>query len=446
MSIFVFLGPTLPVQEAEEILDGIYLPPAKTGDVYRVAQKNPEAIAIIDGYFDRMPTIWHKEILWAMKQGIHVFGSSSMGALRAAELHAFGMEGVGQIFEDFHHNRLEDDDEVAVAHTHADDGLMPLSVAMVDIRATLKKAQQEAILGSETHDWLLKIAKDLHYPERNYKTLITLAKQHNTMDWSGFETWLEDNQVYQKRNDAIQLLELLQQRFQTPQESKQVSYPFHNTVMWIALSRQAGQLEQQSETYEHIRNDWLLDEVRLNPEAYYHMMRLTLIQLCARYIAQNEGWTDENLRTEQDIIDFMTQRQLDTDNFETWLQQNDMTQEQFETYLTNYLRINQLERNWHDDITTTMPEILRLSGHYTPLAKRAQRKQQILAKNYMDAPELGDIGLSIDQLYRWYFVEYLKLAGVPTDISAYARTAGFSTVTTFERALIREYCYKNLKK
>ena len=45
-----------------------------------------EAIGIIDGYFERVPSVWHKEILWAMAEGIHVFGSASMGALRAAEL------------------------------------------------------------------------------------------------------------------------------------------------------------------------------------------------------------------------------------------------------------------------------------------------------------------------------------------------------------------------
>ena len=36
-----------------------------------------------------------------MAQGIHVFGAASIGALRAAELDAFGMRGIGRIYEDF---------------------------------------------------------------------------------------------------------------------------------------------------------------------------------------------------------------------------------------------------------------------------------------------------------------------------------------------------------
>ena len=54
----------------------------------------PGAIGVIDGYFDGVPSVWHKEILWALSQGIRVFGGASMGALRAAELDGFGMTGV----------------------------------------------------------------------------------------------------------------------------------------------------------------------------------------------------------------------------------------------------------------------------------------------------------------------------------------------------------------
>ena len=61
--------------------------PSAQGDVYRVAQERPSAIGIVDGYFEGVLSVWHKEILWAMAEGIHVFGSASMGALRAAELH-----------------------------------------------------------------------------------------------------------------------------------------------------------------------------------------------------------------------------------------------------------------------------------------------------------------------------------------------------------------------
>lgn len=68
-------------------LDAVFLPPASQGDVYRAAVKRPAAIGIIDGRFHDTPAVWHKEILWALAQGIPVYGSASMGALRGGDGH-----------------------------------------------------------------------------------------------------------------------------------------------------------------------------------------------------------------------------------------------------------------------------------------------------------------------------------------------------------------------
>ena len=84
MGIFVFVGPTMGVEEARNILDATYLPPASQGDVFRlVATSDARVIGIIDGHFNEVPSVWHKELLWAMSQGIHVLGAGSIGALRA---------------------------------------------------------------------------------------------------------------------------------------------------------------------------------------------------------------------------------------------------------------------------------------------------------------------------------------------------------------------------
>ena len=69
------------------------------------------------------------------------FGASSMGALRAAELHTFGMRGVGEIFERYRDGVLEDDDEVAVSHASADHAYRELSVAMVNLRELQRDVQ-----------------------------------------------------------------------------------------------------------------------------------------------------------------------------------------------------------------------------------------------------------------------------------------------------------------
>src|SRR5260370_24883948 len=148
MSIVIFTGPTLSAADARGELAAEYRPPAAQGDIYRAAQTAPEIIGIVDGYFERVPAVWHKEILWAMSQGIHVFGSASMGALRAAELVDFGMEGVGAVFEMYRDGILEDDDEVAVVHTTDEFGFRAGSEAMVDIRPTLATATDDGVLSA----------------------------------------------------------------------------------------------------------------------------------------------------------------------------------------------------------------------------------------------------------------------------------------------------------
>ena len=81
-------------------------------------------------------------------EGVHVYGAASMGALRAAELDAFGMHGVGYVYRAYADGVLEDDDEVAVAHAGAEHGFRALSDAMVDVRATLAAAVAAALRAS----------------------------------------------------------------------------------------------------------------------------------------------------------------------------------------------------------------------------------------------------------------------------------------------------------
>src|SRR4029077_13362678 len=92
MKAIIFAGPSLPPGARPVSEAGIeWRPPVRKGDVYRAALTHPAVIGIVDGYFEVVPTVWHKAILWTMAQGIHVFGGASIGALRAAELDAFGM-------------------------------------------------------------------------------------------------------------------------------------------------------------------------------------------------------------------------------------------------------------------------------------------------------------------------------------------------------------------
>ena len=234
MSAYVFLGPTLALCEARAELDAVFLPPASQGDVYRVARKRPRSIGIVDGFFECVPAVWHKEILWAMAAGIHVFGSASMGALRAAELEPFGMEGVGRIFEAYRDGVLEDDDEVAVAHAPAERGYHPTSVAMADIRSSLSAAEKNGVIGSVTRRRLEGIAKGLFYPDRSWERILQpeAPKDIPRSELQAFAAWLPGGFVSQKREDALEMLAVMRARLAEAPSRKQVRFTFQHTQVW----------------------------------------------------------------------------------------------------------------------------------------------------------------------------------------------------------------------
>ena len=234
MKIFVFLGPSLRADLAREELDAVYLPPAGQGDVYRAVRERPFAIGLIDGYFERVPAVWHKEILWALQQRIHVYGAASMGALRAAELDRFGMRGVGAIYQAFRSGELTDDDEVAVAHEDASAGFRATSEAMVNIRATLLAAEEAGVLPPEAHGGLVQVAKSLFYPERTYPAILKRARDAGVDPHvlSALEGFLPAGRVNRKQQDARLLLGALAECRAQGEPPPPASFPFFHTEAW----------------------------------------------------------------------------------------------------------------------------------------------------------------------------------------------------------------------
>ncbi len=243
----VFLGPTLPRDEALGLCDAVFLPPARRGDLLAAIETwQPTTLALVDGYFEQVPSVWHKEILFALTQGIRVAGAASMGALRAAELQAFGMIGVGRVFEAYASGRFapfpgpfEDDDEVAVVHGPAEMGY-PASDAMVDIRATLARAVEEAVIDLEAAIAIAAVAKALFYKQRSYATVLERARAAgiDAAAIARLEAWLPTGRVAQKRLDAETLLRHLAAG---DLDSTLPAFRFERTLHWQqALSDRAG--------------------------------------------------------------------------------------------------------------------------------------------------------------------------------------------------------------
>ncbi|HEY0481483.1 MAG TPA: TfuA-like protein [Kofleriaceae bacterium] len=210
VTTWVFVGPTLAAAEVCARLPGALVrPPVAVGDVLAlVRRRGPAQIAIIDGAFEHMAAVWHKEILIALERGIAVWGAASMGALRAAELAAFGMRGVGGIYRDFAAGRLVADDEVAVAHLPAGYGHRATSEALVNLRHGIARAP---MLGARTRAALVELARARFYRERSWDALIADARAAGLprRQIDGLAAWPKPDR---KAADARQLLRRLDRR------------------------------------------------------------------------------------------------------------------------------------------------------------------------------------------------------------------------------------------
>jgi hypothetical protein len=234
MTAIIFAGPSLPPQARPSLAAFEWRPPVRQGDLYLAALQRPALIGIIDGYFELVPTVWHKEILWAMTQGIHVYGAASTGALRAAELAEFGMAGVGQIYRRFHSGELTDDDEVAVLHGPAELGYLQVTEPMVNFRATVQRACELCIVSPELAASLVQIAKSMFYKDRTYETVLETAARRGFEPEAleRFATWLPGGQVNQKRIDAEEMLGAMAAHLEGGVTALETSYKFAHTFAW----------------------------------------------------------------------------------------------------------------------------------------------------------------------------------------------------------------------
>jgi hypothetical protein len=206
--IIVFLGPSLEREQAEKILPADYRPPARRGDLLRAVQDGADIIGLIDGVFHQESAVAHREILTAIKKGVRVTGSSSMGALRAAEMDTLGMTGIGEVYRMYRSGELISDDEVALVFD-PETGLS-LSEPLVNIRFTLREAERQGIITQQDHAALLAAAQAIFYPQRTYAKIV--AASGDTVP-SGtrerFLGWVKENAVDQKRKDAMAALEYI---------------------------------------------------------------------------------------------------------------------------------------------------------------------------------------------------------------------------------------------
>ncbi|GBD43468.1 hypothetical protein HRbin40_00941 [bacterium HR40] len=424
----VFAGPSLPPAARPAYSNVLWLPPVARGDVARLvaSRQRPCAIAIIDGLFEGVPAVSHKEILWALAEGIPVLGAASMGALRAAELAPFGMVGIGRIFTWYREGVLVDDDEVAVHHGPQELGWPTVSLAMVDLRATIEAAVQRGLLDASTARVLVAAGKRIFYKERSWKRVFEDA-QRSGADPAILQRLarsLPQLEVPQKRLDARALVAFLGDCAIPPIPST-VPADFGWTEIFARL---AGSPEHPLAVPVDADPLWrlALDEIRLDP------VRFALVADRARLAAAATGASLVDpgaaiahrlgLPTRCEQIAWLAHQGLEA----TWLEDLALHAARLATSATAVDDVF-LMALVHETISC---------GLWPAVVARARRK--------LPHAEVAEaVGPARRQaLLSWYF-EVLLGGRIPADAEQVARERGFRDLDDLVRALDVEWRYRN---
>lgn len=438
MNAIVFSGPSMPREEVDALASVEWRPPVSQGDVFRAAQSAPDVIGIIDGYFDGEPSVWHKEILWAMSRGIYVFGAASMGALRAAELHPFGMRGVGTIFERYRDGTYEDDDEVAVLHGPAELGYVPMSVPMVNARATIEKAVGHSIVTESEGAVLTAAAKSVFYQKRHWDEVLAAAEivGIDPRALATFQNWLPGGMVDLKQEDARRMLDELAAFIDAGNEPMHCNFSFEWTVMWDdVVAGLTGASAQNDIDGSNDVDALVLDELRQTPDKYQQFSLRTRTKQLALREAGRARIEPETAQTREQLTNLRQSLGLYTrEQFEAWVRHNDWSPKRLQVALENEQRCRIVTDELIDAGNQTLIEELRLSGDYPSLKERALAKQ---ASRHSTPAELD---IAPASLLAWYFESNLGKP-IPENLDDYLSGIGIHRREDFYRMAKREYLF-----
>ena len=144
--------------------------PIARRDLLGDIKKKYNVVIIIDGKFQQSYAVSPSEIMDAIRSGIRVYGSSSMGALRASEMENYGMIGCGKVFDHIKSQDFFRDDllgQVFEGETNS-----AANSAYVDFYFNLETLVNKKQLKPDHFEKILKVFAQLHFAERTIPKLL----------------------------------------------------------------------------------------------------------------------------------------------------------------------------------------------------------------------------------------------------------------------------------
>jgi hypothetical protein len=433
MKTIVFLGPSLPVDEARRHLDAIYLPPAGQADVISaVMQHKPDAIVLIDGLFGQTLSVWHKEILFALDRGIAFFGAASMGALRAIETEAFGAVAFGEVVRMYKSGEIEDDDEVVLVHGAPEDGYRAQSEPMVNLRKTLAAAEAARVIDAAQHAALVAAAKERYFPERTWPIILADAGL-DAEARTRLLAFLPTGSVDIKRADTIALLDHLAALSVPP---PRVPFTLQRTHFLDTLYQRDRHVDQPDGP---VSLSDIAAHAMLHRHDHAELHGAALDRKLLQILAEKLGALASAAEIEAEALRFRRRRGIDGLEAQLeWCRRNNLEPTEFERLMAECATRRKLHgwmisRWFFERTTAAVLDELRLRGLYEETARDAAFCARVAALHFGDFGQAPDI--EMDQLV----MEHLRDTGLPIDTyyGDWAIEAGFKDIHDLKVDLMR---------
>lgn len=426
MKIVIFAGPSLPLELARPILDAVYLPPAKQSDMLTVLRKEkPDVVGLIDGRRVSAHPVWHKEILFALRSGVQVYGAAALGALRAVELEPYGMVGVGKVFHIFRDGFVDDDEIVCAV---SPDGMERRSDPMINIRATLEAGAAAGVVSRQECDGLIQKMKALFYPERSFVRLLEIAKDE-AGDGTGpaLADFVREHAVDVMRDDALDLLHVIGALPELDRPvAREILPPADMAMLQTQYDRERRVQREDGEIALHEIADYAALNCSEYDDLSFHALNRAIIQLFAEQIGLEP--TPEEIASEKRRFRVRNDMEHD-DAFAQWLRSNDLCPDEFDELMGQIARCRALHR-WLmttkrplDRSTKLVLDEMRLAGSYPEWADKAAFQECLIQAAGIGVDRLTQLSQDVPQLMKLHMAA--TGLSIDTSIPEWAVGAGF---------------------
>jgi hypothetical protein len=389
MKIIVFCGPTISTEDASAILKADFRPPAGHGDLIScVYADRPDIIVLIDTEFIDSLSVWHNEINDALNRGVTLYGASAMGAVRAAEMQALGMRGIGEVFKLISDGTIEADDEVLCDYTAVDGVYNKKTVSVVNLRYVLSEAENAGVITGNQSAGILTHAKSMFYKNRVPGSMIAACHQLGILNRNEADSFLEFitlSRSDQQKQDAVECLEAVGALREEDLDRTGKNYQYD--LFFEALYERDRGARNGNGYYPFYRiaNDFAMygpDIEAVNDAALNR-------KICA-LVADNFNIeaSPEEISDERRL--FIKRHRLNGENdFPDWLKYNDLTEQDFDALLEERVKINKLQ-NWYRTRlgfarnTRYLLEELKLNNRYAEWKQKSMDIHDTLKNNGED--------------------------------------------------------------